>query len=356
MNQTIAKPIKWMPYLALCLLVAGSNTILYTTTYFQPIPAAVVVGSMFDFLLVIPLLTYCFVIRNRYSWKMTVLVAFVGYLFATFIIPEFLLEKVSFIPKALLLLEAGIISIELYLLIMVLRKVTKIRKTYTELPFDLPFLLKIKQAFTVHFNETRILQSVISEITMLYYALFSWRKSAMESGHVFTYHKKTSFVAMYLMLIHALVIESVGLHYFFSKIDHTISLILLFINGYSVLFLIGQMQAVRKVPLIATEHSLIMNIGFFKGMTLPYTVIKELKRYEGPDSILGAEKKYTFEALVADFIPEKPSVEILLKEPVTVNLIYGFKKKATRVVIKVDEPTELYNLIEKKISSDKEIF
>jgi hypothetical protein len=60
MNQAVMKPIKWIPFLALCLLVIGSNMILYMTSFFQPVPNLVVAGSMFDFLLVIPLLVYYF--------------------------------------------------------------------------------------------------------------------------------------------------------------------------------------------------------------------------------------------------------------------------------------------------------
>lgn len=354
MNQAVMKPIKWTPFLALCFLVIGSNMILYMTPFFHPVPDLVVAGSMFDFLLVIPLLVYYFIIRKRYSWKLTVLTAIASYGLATLIIPDSLLENLSVIPKGLLLLEAGFVSIELYLLIMVVRRFPKVKASYRKLPDELPFLIKIKQAFSSQFSDSRMLDAVVSEITMLYYALFSWRKPALTTGEVFTFHKKTSFVALNLMLIHALIIESVGLHYFFSKIDHTLSLILLFINAYSVLFLFGQMQAVKKTPLITTEDSIIINIGFLKGMSLPYTAIKEIRKYEGPDTIPASEKKYTFEALVSDFIPEKPSIELLLKEPVETDLIYGFKKKVTRVVVKVDESSALMSIIEKRMTSENE--
>lgn len=56
MNEALIKPIKWIPFLALSLLVIGSNVVLYQTPFFQPVPDAVVIGSMIDFLLVIPLL------------------------------------------------------------------------------------------------------------------------------------------------------------------------------------------------------------------------------------------------------------------------------------------------------------
>lgn len=151
---------------------------------------------MIDFLLVIPLLTYYFIIRKRYSWKLTILVAFLGYGFASYIIPEFLLNKVSFIPKALLLLEEGFISIELYLLVLVCRKFPQVKRSYNDLPVELPFLIKIKQAAGVHFTKSHMLDAVISEVTMLYYALFSWRKAPMNSGNLFTYHKNTSYVAL----------------------------------------------------------------------------------------------------------------------------------------------------------------
>ncbi|MBH0165409.1 hypothetical protein IHV12_10770 [Fictibacillus sp. 7GRE50] len=353
MIETMNRPIRWIPYLFLSLLVIGSNVLLYQTTYFQPIPTSVLIGSMFDFLLVIPLLTYYFIIRKRYSWKLTLLVALVSYAFASFIIPDDLLKSVSFIPKALLLLEAGFISIELYLLFIVCRKLPKVKKSYRDLAVDLPFLLKIKHAVNLHFAQSRLIDSLVSEVTMFYYAFFSWRKAPVMTGQTFTLHKNTSYVALQLMLIHALIIESVGLHYFFSQWNHTVSLILLFINIYSILFLIGQMQAVKKVPLIVTNQSLILNIGFIKSLDLPFKYIQEWKTYEGPDELSAAEMKYTFEARVSDFIPEKPNIELLLKKPIRSDIIYGFKKNVTRVVIKVDNPTELMRLIEKRMADEE---
>ncbi|MQR97560.1 hypothetical protein [Fictibacillus phosphorivorans] len=352
MIETMNKPIRWMPFLFLSFLVIGSNVVLYQANYFQPIPTSVLIGSMFDFLLVIPLLTYYFIIRKRYSWKLTLLVALVSYAFASWIIPDDLMKSVSYIPKALLLLEAGFISIELYLLFIVFKKFPKVKKTYSELDDEIPFLLRIKQAVNVHFTRSRLIDSLISEITMFYYAFFSWRRAPMINEQTFTYHKNTSYVALQLMLVHALIIESVGLHYFFSQWNHTVSLILLFINIYSILFLIGQMQAVKKVPLIVTERSLILNIGFIKSLDLPFKYIQEWKTYEGPDELSAAERKFTFEARVSDFIAEKPNIELLLKKPVRSEIIYGFKKNVTRVVIKVDHPAELMRLIEKRMAED----
>ncbi|MDR7071102.1 hypothetical protein [Fictibacillus barbaricus] len=349
MNSTVIQPIKWKPYLLLLSIVIGSNALLYKAPIFHPVPSPVLIGSMFDFLIVVPILTYYYIIRKRYSWKLTVLAALVSYGLAAFIIPDSLLKKVSFLSQVLLLLEAGFFVVELYLLITVLRRISRVKATFRELPAELPFLIKIKQAFNRHFSRTRMMDSAVSEITMIYYALFSWKKPPMLSGDIFTYHKKTSFIALNLMLIHALLIESIGLHFFFIQIDHILSLILLFLNAYSVLFLLGHMQAVRKVPLIAGKQSLIINVGFYKGIIVPYCNIKELRRYEGPETIPHSEKKNTFEALVSDFTPEKPYIDLILIDELTVDLIYGFKKKVSRVVIKVDDSPALYKLIEERM-------
>ncbi|KZE67165.1 hypothetical protein AWM68_04720 [Fictibacillus phosphorivorans] len=353
MNDTLIRPIRWVLFLALCFLVIGSNVILYQTSYFQPVPNSVVIGSLLDFLLVIPLLTYYFIIRKRYSWKLTLLVALVSYGLASYIIPDFLLNNFSAVPKALLLLEAGFITIELYLLILICKKFPNVKKTYMELPAEIPFLIKMKRAVNMHFVQSRLVDAVLSEVTMLYYALFSWRIAPLTADNTFTYHKNTSYVALQLMLIHALIIESVGLHYFFSQVNHTVSLILLFLNIYSILFLVGQMQAVKKVPLIVSDQTLIMNVGFMKRLELPFSAIQELKTYEGPEEIPATEKKYTFEARVSDFIPEKPEIELVLKKTVQSTIIYGFKKNVTRVIIKVDHSSELKRQIEQKIASEK---
>jgi hypothetical protein len=69
----------------------------------------------------------------------------------------------------------------------------------------------MEQALTHYVKPNRFIEIVSSEITMFYYSLLSWRKKPGIDGQVFTFHKKTSAVALYIMMIHAR--KSIERHY-----------------------------------------------------------------------------------------------------------------------------------------------
>ncbi|MFS0634753.1 hypothetical protein AB1K84_02515 [Mesobacillus foraminis] len=67
-------------------LILLSNYPLYHTQFYNPIPKGAVLGSLFDFIIIIPLLTYFIIIRKRYSLKYLGAIIFVG--FASAYVPE----------------------------------------------------------------------------------------------------------------------------------------------------------------------------------------------------------------------------------------------------------------------------
>lgn len=76
------------------------------------------------------------------------------------------------------------------------------------------FLWNAKRSIEEHLPDNRMEQIMLTELAMYNYSLFSWKKKArIRIGQSFTYHKKTSVTAVYIMLIHATVVESIGLHY-----------------------------------------------------------------------------------------------------------------------------------------------
>ena len=185
---------------------------------------------------------------------------------------------------------------------------------------------------------------------MFHYALFSWKKKTqIDHGQAFSYHKKTSVNAVYIMIIHAIALESIGLHYFLHSWNPIVSYILLFLNIYGILFILAELQATRLTPFLVTKEHLLLQTGFSKSMHLPLSNIKEIKHYEGPEKFSRKEEAELYDARVPDLIQEKPMFEILLYEPQDVHLLYGFKRKATRIVLNVDEPDVFYHELKRSL-------
>jgi hypothetical protein len=342
---------KWVWFISLLSLVIGSNILLYQLDSMQPLSTEVALGSLFDFLITIPVITYFFIIRKRYSLKYLLPVMMVGYGAALWIIPNGYMESYSFIKYVLFASEAAFILLELYIGFKLLTKMPAIIKFYRSNTVEIPtFPYRLEQAFTRHLKPNRFLGIIFSEITMFYYSLFSWRKKPLHEGLVFTSHKKTSAIAVYVMLIHALILESVGFHFLLHSWNEIVAIIALVLNLYTLLIFLAEIQAIRLAPFIITNQQLYLQVGIMKQLIVPLEEIKSLHYYEGPEKLSKEEEKIVFDACMPDFIREKPAIEIEFFSPQESKMMYGFKKKVTKVHLRPDEPQLFFETLKTKIT------
>lgn len=223
------------------------------------------------------------------------------------------------------------------------------------------FKIRSKEGYYFLENVNELLNSLLpialigkiwtTESSIYYYSLFSYRKKIIthEKNCLFSYHKKTSVIALNLMLIHAIAIETIGLHYFLHKVNPILSYILLILNVYTVLLFIAEIQAIRLSPIQIRNEQLIIQIGVMKRIKLPLKNILKLNYYNGPETLRHKDLEDLFDARVNDFIQEKPMFEIHLNEPSKANFLYGFTKKVNRIVLSVDEPERFYQTLNRSI-------
>jgi hypothetical protein len=357
MTNTMVKNPRILLYVFLASLILLSNYTLYRTSMFGPIPEGAVIGSLLDLLIILPLLTYFMIIRKRYSLKYLGIVIFAGFAAAYYIVPQQHLSEYAFLPYLLMVSEGAFLLLELYIAYTVITRLPTLLKEYKSLSRQNSFFLfNVKNAVEKHLPGNKTAMIFTQEFCLFHYALFSWKKKFhINSGQAFTYHKKTSVNAVYIMLIHAIAIESIGLHYFLHNWNAIVSYILLFLNVYGILFFIAEIQATRLTPYLLTDNHLLLQTGFSKSMYLPLSQIKEFKYYVGPEKFSRKEMAELYDARVADFIVEKPTFEILLHEPQELQMMYSLKRKVNRIVLNVDEPAAFYSQVKKALESDNSI-
>ncbi len=351
MTNTVVKNSRLLLCAVLASLILATNFILYRTPVFGPVPEGAVIGSLLDLLIILPLLTYFLVIRKRYSLKYMSLVIFAGFAAAYFIVPQHHLSDYPFLPYLLMVSEGAFLLFELYIAYTVVKRLPKLVKEYKTLASrNSFFLFNIRKAVETSLPGHRAAKILITEFSLFHYALFSWRKKVqIEQGMSFTYHQKTSLNAVYIMIIHAIAIESVGLHYFLHSWNPIVSYILLFLNISGILFILAELQATRLTPFLLTENHLLLQTGFSKSMHLPLSNIKEIKQYNGPEKFSRKEQALLLDARVPDLIQEKPMFEILLHQPQDVQLMYGLKRTVNRIVLNVDEPDVFYRELKRSL-------
>ncbi|PFE98030.1 hypothetical protein CN325_13285 [Bacillus thuringiensis] len=351
MNVTLSRRRKGI-WIGLVSLIMLSNYLLYALPIVPAAPKEVVLGSLLDCMFVIPIITYFFIIRKRYSLTYIVPVVIAGYIFARFIIPSDYLQDFSYVSYIIVAGEIAFVCLELFLLYKIVRKLPTIIKKYKEYKSEYSsFSYAIDAAFDATMKRNKLIDIIVTECKLIYYAFLSWREKVPEGEYVYSYHKKTGAIGVYIMIIHATLIESIGFHYLLHQWNPAIACILLILNVYAMIYFIAEIQAMRKNPLIVTEEQVIIQIGLGKKIVIPFTQIDNIAFYKGK-LLTAKEGKQVLDATVMEFIKEPATFEITLKEPVKAQLLYGFSKTVSRVHLNIDEERKFYDAVKEKLKHE----
>ena len=181
---------------------------------------------------------------------------------------------------------------------------------------------------------------------MFYYAIGTWRKKAPDG---ITLYKNTSYMAMQVMVIHAIILETLGIHWWLHEVAPVVSLVLFLLNVYSIFFFLGDMQAMRLTPLVFEENKLYISAGLMKQVSISYDMIEEVVTDLGV--LEQKQGKETLQFIVRDFEALQPTVILKMKQPVDATLYMGIKKSYTQVAIRVDQPERFKQQLGLKVTS-----
>lgn len=322
----------------LLLLVLTSNFLLYRSPLASIIIPKetfwMVVGSLVDFAIVAPLLLLA---TFRLSPKQFIGVVAGGFVLARFIVPALYFEPFALLFYIGIGLEAVILFAEIALLGLLLIHVPAIRRSMKNQPGS-PLFTLLPTVFE-KIKPNPLVAVILSEALMFYYALFTWRKKAIDDPSAISLHKNTSAIAFYIMMIHAIVIETLGIHWWLHDKSPILSIVLLILNIYSVLYFIGEIQAIRLNPLTIKNGVLNVSLGLSKRMTIPLDSIQEIRWDD-------AVSKDALRFLASDFVEPEPQVIINFKTPQPAILFMGRTKNFSQIALKVDDPEKLRRLLE----------
>jgi hypothetical protein len=110
------------------------------------------------------------------------------------------------------------------------------------------------------------------------------------------------------MHIHAIVIETIGVHYLLHKINPIISYITLLLNVYTVLLFIAEIQSIQLTPIQIRNEELVIQIGIMKRINIPLENISKLEYYNGPEKFSNKELEHIFDARVNDLYRKNQSL------------------------------------------------
>ncbi|MDZ5610620.1 hypothetical protein U2I54_27385 [Bacillus pseudomycoides] len=76
------------------------------------------------------------------------------------------------------------------------------------------------------------------------------------------------------MMIHAIVIETLGIHWWLHDKSIIISIILLVLNIYSVVYFLVNIQTIRLNPMYINERSMYFSLGLLKRAEIDFNDIE----------------------------------------------------------------------------------
>ncbi|GLC90567.1 beta-carotene 15,15'-monooxygenase [Lysinibacillus piscis] len=331
-----AKPI----WLVLLLFVLSGNYMLYHTSIginllpdeVQP----VVIGSLLDLMICFPL--FMLLYRNKLSLK--TLIAFIAFGCVLFrlIVPSELIAPYNMLTWSGIFIEGCLVLVEFLLIITFIRYMPKIIQDVKR--SQLPTLFSFSHAVGKYVKQHPIIQVICSEILMLYYAFCSWRK-AVPKG--LTLYKKSNYMAFQIMMIHAIIVETIGIHYWLHAKAPIISIILLVLNIYSVVFFLADLQAMRLNPVSIDEQAVYLSLGLIKRVKIDLDNIEAI--LDNPELLTKKRSKDMVDFILRDFESVHPDFIVKLKKPVPVTFMMGIEREYQHIAIKSDDPSELKSIL-----------
>ena len=336
MTRTLTRNI--LPFLLTAAAVLTCTWFVVQSEAFAQRPDLMAFASTVDLTLIIPGLYFLFIRKTKIP-KITLIPVFVLSLLAAYnIIPEENHTTLDYLQMALPLVELVVIGFVVW----------NIRKTFIAYKKQKKsvrrqgFIETVHEAASKAYGQGVLANVLATEVSMFHYAIIGWNPmKEAPKGPQYTYHKDNGYVAFFAVALFAVVIETAILHLLLMQWSNTAAWILTGLSIYSLFFVIGDFNAIRKRPIYLDEAVLKLRVGFRWRMDIPFHMIESIE-LRTPD-----KEKEEFANLI---LAGEPNVAIRFKEEMTAEGLYGLKKKFDLLAIHIDDKLAFKAALEEKMA------
>lgn len=327
-----------LPFLLLALAVITGTWFIINSSAFAERPDLMAMASTIDLTLLIPLI-YFLCIRKSSIPKVTVLPVFVlSMVLASQLIPSDYQQTLGYIQYLIPLIELFVIGFILYNV----RKTVKAYDQQKQGKKRQGFLETVSEATTKAYGQGILANVFATEISVFHYAIIGWNPQIeAPKGERFTYHKESGYFAFFGVILFALVVETAIFHLLLMQWSNVAAWILTAISIYSLFFVFGDFNAIRKRPMYFTEDGLVVRVGLRWTVHIPFEEIESVE-LRIPDK----EKEEFANFIVAG----EANTVINLKSEATAKGLYGFKKTFNRLALNMDNRQDFQKQLSEKIA------
>lgn len=300
-------------------------------------PNALAFGIMVDVLLTAPIAFLILARKTRLPKILVLPILTTGVIAATLSIPD---QYNDFLEDfAIWLFPAVELSILTFGVIKI-RKAVRIYKEKRKVADD--FYTALKAACQAMFPKPASM-IFLTEISMIYYALFAWKKPQPKENE-FTVHRNSGAQALFAALILILVVETFVLHILLMDWSPLLANILSILSIYTIIQIFGWLKSISRRFIILNEEGIQLSYGIMADAFVSYHEI---------DFVEVTSKDFDKESGIKRISPvgelDSHNVVIHFKNEQVISGIYGIRKRATKLALFVDEKTKFQSDIDQAL-------
>jgi hypothetical protein len=313
-------------FLVLILIGITIETLVVQSAGFARNPDLVSVGVMADLLVGIPVLYYCLIVRRlRVSpWSLITVFGLAAGL-TTLILPGTDQPVVDLLRWALPLAEFCFLGFLLTRASAVIRQYRQLNETTND------FMANLLISLDTVLGQSPVNHVLVSELSVLRYSLFSWFFPVEKhtDDRVFTTYRNSGQVALTSCLLIVACIEMIVVHLLLAK-WHTGGIWLVtFFELYTLLFLIGDLMATIKRPVLIQNDVIRLRFGLRGYGSVP-------KQQIGNILPINDKPERAADTMNGSFL-SVPNVLVSLIEPVRITGPLGIQKRVSKIAFFVDD-------------------
>jgi hypothetical protein len=282
------------PFLLSALFLIGACIAVVRSQAFAQNPDVAAWGVTFDLTISLPLLYWFLVVRRGKATALTIVPVFLaGILLSSLLVPA---AQQQFVRQL----------------------------KWTVVPL-LEVLVVV--ALVRHGRNSRAAEAVLSEVTMLRYALFGWRKKP-EKG--VTFHERNGWGTIVVCILVLLAAEGVAMHLLLRRWSVLGAWVWTGMELWGALWLIGDYQGLRVHRSTIDESTLCIRFGLRWRVDVPRDLIASVTPIQ-------AEGEWKRKDVMKIAVLEDPRWLVTLREPVVVRGMMGLRRTVNALALLPDD-------------------
>ena len=305
------------------LSIAGACTLLVRSRIFAVNPDVAAWGVTFDLAITLPFLYWLTMVRTGRARALTIAPVFIaGTVIAAALVPR---GQQHFLEQ-LKMFAGG--AAELALIGAFVLRLRAMRRTPIESNDPHAKIAGVARALA---GEGRVAEVIASEVSMMYYALFCWRKKPEKSSaRTFTLHERAGWSTILVCIIVMIVAESIGMHILLGLWSAKAAWIWTALDLWAIAWLLGDYHAMRLRRSSFDGDALSLRFGLRWNVTVPLETIESIES-------ISSESQWKRRDVLKAAILEEPRWLIRFTHPLVASGLAGIRKEITAIALLADD-------------------